>query len=29
MIVFKVPPPGYDVPWPVGVGAAIAPVTSR
>ena len=29
IIIFEAPPPGYDVLWSVGVGAAIAPVTSR
>ena len=29
MITFEAPPPGYDVLWCVGVGAAIASVTSR
>ena len=29
MFTFEAPPPGYDVLWSVGVGAANAPVTSR
>ena len=29
MITFEALPPGYDVLWCVGVGAAISPVTSR
>ena len=29
MNIFEAPPPGYDVLWSVGVGAAMAPVTSR
>ena len=29
MIFFEAPPPGYAVLWPVGVGAAGAPVAIR
>ena len=29
MNILKAPPPGYDVLWSQGVGAAIAPVTCR
>ena len=29
MFFFEAAPPGYDVLWSVGVGAAIAPVGSR
>ena len=29
MITFEAPLPGYGVLWYVGVGAAIAPITSR
>ena len=29
MISLEAPPPGYTVLWSVGVGVAIAPVTSR